>query len=70
MKKYFGEGYYCANKEELETIRKDRNREIFEILKDSYSYGLNAHQLEEKTSGTEKAFMKYRGISKRFKRIS
>ena len=49
MKKYFGEGYYCANKEELETIRKDRNREIFEILKDSYPYGLNAHQLEEKT---------------------
>ena len=49
MKKYFGEGYYCASKEELETIRKDRNRQIFEILKDSYPNGLNAHQLEEKT---------------------
>ena len=49
MKKYFGEGYYCASPEELETIRRDRNRQIFEILRDSYPNGLNAHQLEEKT---------------------
>jgi hypothetical protein len=33
MKKYF-KGYYCVNREEIETIGKNSNRIIIDILKD------------------------------------
>lgn len=49
LKKYF-KGYYCVNKEEIETIGKNSNRIIIDILKDSYPNGLNANQIAEKTN--------------------